>query len=347
MRALVIGATGVVGTAVGERLRRDGFDVTAVSRRGRGADVIAWPIGMVDPPGALRDGAWDVIVNCAASTKWNLPEAAAWRANVASVSALRPLVAERTHVIHLSTAFATGRTGTTTSASVADYRNTYEWSKAGSERAAVEAFPRCTIIRPPLIVGDSRTGAIARFSGLYQLMKAATLGLLPLIVGDAGAHPEIVPVDLVADETARAAAAGPAAKPGAGPRIRVLGAAHHALSLRDLIGLTVSVINDWRCHRGVPPVQSPTLVTDEQWKRFYAPFTADVLSARQLDVIEKLSAFTAYLSFTASHRVDRVTTDLDPVIRHSVWYWCERFPAVASAEPRPWRREPAVASARA
>ena len=61
----------------------------------------------------------------------------------------------------------------------ADYRNTYEWSKAHAERLARELFPQLTIIRPPLIVGRRLDGRAARFAGMYTILRGMTRALDP------------------------------------------------------------------------------------------------------------------------------------------------------------------------
>jgi uncharacterized protein (TIGR01777 family) len=58
MRVLIAGASGLIGSALGERLRRDGHDVRKLVRREtRAADEHRW-----DPPaGTIADGAFDGV----------------------------------------------------------------------------------------------------------------------------------------------------------------------------------------------------------------------------------------------------------------------------------------------
>ncbi len=66
----------------------DGLDVVGVTSRGRpDHGVAAWRMGTEPPPGELR-GHWDVVVHCAASTRWSMTPQEAIEANIAPALAL-------------------------------------------------------------------------------------------------------------------------------------------------------------------------------------------------------------------------------------------------------------------
>jgi thioester reductase-like protein len=104
------------------------------------------------------------------------------------------------------------------------YRNTYEQTKAEAEalvRSRLESMPG-VILRPSIIVGDSRTGATSSFKMMYWPLKIYARGLWRTVPGYPDAVLDIVPVDYVAAAVARltfdAAAFGSTVHLCAGPR---------------------------------------------------------------------------------------------------------------------------------
>lgn len=87
------------------------------------------------------------------------------------------------------------------------FRNTYEQSKAEAEelvRSRLSSMPG-VILRPSIIVGDSRTGATTSFKMMYWPLKIYARGLWKTIPGYPDAILDIVPVDYVASAVARLA----------------------------------------------------------------------------------------------------------------------------------------------
>ncbi len=85
------------------------------------------------------------------------------------------------------------------------YRNTYEQTKAEAEalvRARLRSMPG-VILRPSIIVGDSRTGVTSSFKMMYWPLKIYARGLWRTVPGYPGAVLDIVPVDFVASAVAR------------------------------------------------------------------------------------------------------------------------------------------------
>ena len=81
------------------------------------------------------------------------------------------------------------------------FRNSYEHSKFEAERMLrerAEGLP-LQILRPSIIVGDSRTGRTSSFNVLYGPLKAFARGRIPAIPARRSAPVDIVPVDYVAD----------------------------------------------------------------------------------------------------------------------------------------------------
>ena len=86
------------------------------------------------------------------------------------------------------------------------YRNTYEQTKSEAEalvRSRFDSLP-AIILRPSIIVGDSRTGETSSFKMMYWPLKIYARGLWRTVPGYPDAVLDIVPVDFVADAIAHA-----------------------------------------------------------------------------------------------------------------------------------------------
>ena len=84
------------------------------------------------------------------------------------------------------------------------YRNTYEQTKAEAEalvHARLASLPGM-VLRPSIIVGDSRTGVTSSFKMMYWPLKIYARGLWRTVPGYPDAVLDIVPVDFVARSVA-------------------------------------------------------------------------------------------------------------------------------------------------
>ncbi|OKI09453.1 hypothetical protein A6A06_01750 [Streptomyces sp. CB02923] len=324
---LVTGATGVVGAEIVERAGAAGWSVTGCSARG-GPRTVAWRIGAEPVPDTLRR-PWDVIVHAAARPRWNLPAEDAMASNVAPVAELAPLVRPGTQVIHISTAYAIGLKGSVASRDPADYRNTYEWSKAAAEREATTRY-QATIIRPPLVVGRRSDGAVSRFTGLYSVMQSGVTGILPVFIGEVDAPVEIVSTCDIAHCVLETARTGPAAEP------LVLGRGEEALRLKEVIEAMYLAVNRWRARGGHPALDVPEFITPEQWYRFYLPFARPHLTARQLRQIDLLGEFIPYMSVADPVGVNWKVAPTAPAVETAIERWAQQRPHLAKGTPRPW-----------
>ena len=80
------------------------------------------------------------------------------------------------------------------------YRNTYEQTKAEAEalvQTRLDSIPG-VILRPSIIVGDSKTGVTSSFKMMYWPLKIYARGLWRTVPGYPDAVLDIVPVDFVA-----------------------------------------------------------------------------------------------------------------------------------------------------
>ena len=125
-------------------------------------------------------------------------------------------------LLYVSTAYVAGvRTGVVYEHELAmgqEFKNHYESTKFQAEVWAREMLDRVptTIVRPAIVVGDSKTGETQKFDGPYFILRtiaeAERAGRAVVQFGRADAAFNAVPVDFIVD--AIAAAAGSAAAEG-------------------------------------------------------------------------------------------------------------------------------------
>lgn len=214
MTVLLTGATGFVGGEVLARLLASGEDVVALARRPDAAAALE-AAGARAVLGDLRDAGLalppcDTIVHCAASVSFGLPLAAARQINVGGTRAV-VAHARRTgaRLVHVSTAFVAGRHRGVFREEDVDlgqaFRNTYEQSKLEAERLVRGSGVEHAVLRPSIVVGDSRTGRTTSFNVLYWPLRAFARGLLPAVPARADGRVDVVPVDYVAGAIAHVA----------------------------------------------------------------------------------------------------------------------------------------------
>ena len=110
------------------------------------------------------------------------------------------------------------------------YRNTYEQTKAEAEalvRSRLGSLPG-VILRPSIIVGDSRTGVTSSFKMMYWPLKIYARRLWRTVPGYPDAVLDIVPVDFVAAAVARLAFDEAALGSDGAPVRRAAGQRHHS-----------------------------------------------------------------------------------------------------------------------
>ena len=167
----------------------------------------------------------DLVVHSAASLRFDKDSnGEPFRTNVEGTRNLVELV-QRLGIrrwIQVSTAYVCGDTQKTVSedhASLSNPRNSYEKSKRIAEEL-VRKQPRLdwTIVRPGIVVGDSRTGYTSTYQGMYRCLKSVALLVKRLKKNLAGTRQlplrfhlsgneltNLVPVDWVAEAISRIA----------------------------------------------------------------------------------------------------------------------------------------------
>ena len=219
MRIFVTGAAGLIGGEVARRLVARGHSVTAGVHRSRdvrgndGAAVAVAGTIAIDlaAPALDLDGAsaqamaddHDLILHCAATTRFDLDDAAYQATNVAGTAAILALAARADRpVLYVSTAYVCGRRdgriGEDDPLPADGFANGYEASKARAETLVAAASPRHVIARPSIVVGDSLTGAIRSFDTIYAAFKLIAEGHVRHMPARADATLDFVPINHVA-----------------------------------------------------------------------------------------------------------------------------------------------------
>jgi long-chain acyl-CoA synthetase len=233
---ILTGATGFVGRELLQRfLERDDRhvyalvrapdDAAAAERLPRHARLTA-VAGDIERPGlglddrrvaALAEEV-DTVVHCAASVSFGLNLADSRRVNVGGTRRVAEL-AERCpglrRFTYVSTAYVAGahqgEFGEDDLDVGQDFRNPYEQSKFEAERTLRErhGYLPLQVLRPSIVVGDSRTGFTTSFNVLYPPLRAFARGAIPALPARRSAPVDVVPVDYVADAAHELACSGP------------------------------------------------------------------------------------------------------------------------------------------
>jgi long-chain acyl-CoA synthetase len=154
----------------------------------------------------------DRIIHCAASVSFALGDEESRAINLDGtrrVLDLARLCARRgdglEHLVHVSTAYVAGDHDGTFGEADLDvgqrWRNGYERSKYEAELLVRERGGElpAQIVRPSIVVGDSRSGWTPAFNVVYGPLRAFCAGALAAIPGRRTAPVDVVPVDYVAD----------------------------------------------------------------------------------------------------------------------------------------------------
>ena len=236
---LVTGVTGSIGSWVTRKFLDEGWSVIALVRGNERSTAAARAHQALEIVGAAnhanhvnviqgdlcrkdlrkylapRCRAVSLVVHCAGILEFG-PEFAELNrgVNVAGTANLLGL-AETLNVpfCHFSTAYVAGkRRGRVFEEELdagQEFHNAYESSKAQAEKLvqdwAIQTGLPTFILRPGIVVGDSKEGRIVNFDGLYNFMRlldslAGTIGGKPFrVAANPGATKNLIPVDYVTD----------------------------------------------------------------------------------------------------------------------------------------------------
>jgi nucleoside-diphosphate-sugar epimerase len=321
---LVTGASGVVGRALLRRLRD--FDVVCLVHRSpvSGPNVTSVLGDIADPMLGLAADAYaelaakvDAVIHCAAVTDFNRTDGSLEATNIAGTEHVAAFAAAADAVLyHVSTAFV----HTTVDGDRGRTAVGYASSKLAGEKAVRSSGVAHVIFRPSVVIGDSITGEIAAFQGLYRVAAGMFAGIVPMIPFDPSWPIDFVPADVVADAIAWAV------------ENRVsegefwLSAGEKALRLEDGVAVAVEVARDL----GVA-IDAPRFVPPDMFDRLIGPVFLDALPDKiRRNILRMLEFFTTYLQSgeTKPSSLDQLAAlgarplpDQRESLRNSLRYW--------------------------
>lgn len=219
MRILVTGAAGLIGGEAARRFATAGHRVTALVHRnpavlGNDSSPVALH-GVVEGDLTRPRLGWseaehdvvacghDLIVHCAATTRFDLSDEAYRAVNVEGVGRIVELA--RTGgaaLLHVGTAYVCGaRDGPVAEDDplpASGFTNGYEASKAAGEALVAASGVRHAIVRPSIVVGEHATGMIRQFDAIYAAFKLIATGRVRHMAAREDATLDFVPIDHVA-----------------------------------------------------------------------------------------------------------------------------------------------------
>lgn len=177
--------------------------------------------------------------------------------------------------------------------------NAYEQSKMEAELLveALKASVPVTVYRPSMIVGESLTGRIRNFFGIYEFLKLAQMGKLPILPADPLARPDLVPLDYVAD-----ALVSLSRDPGAVGRTYNLTA---GLQRSESIRTIVEAIRD-SVHGAA--LKMPQVLAQDEFERVLTGNRLRMFRNSPLNIL--LKTYSPYVSFERDFVVDETAAML-------------------------------------
>ncbi|MDI2132302.1 SDR family oxidoreductase [Yinghuangia seranimata] len=314
-RVLVTGASGVLGTALLAVL--DEYEVVAaVHRRLPAGSGRVVQLDLTAPRLGLEAGDYrrlcaevDVVVHSAAIVNFTADQAEVDRVNIEGLGRVVEFAADADALlVHVSTAFVVrhvdlgGTLGAVDAAKSSARPDEYVSSKLAGERMVRGCGLDAVIVRPSVIIGDSRTGEMRQSQGVHSLAEATLRGTIPFIPAVEGAQVDVVPQDYVA----RCVRAVLDSEVRDGDYWATAG--EHALSIPRFIELVREVGGE--AGLVVPEIRivEPSIVD-----RLVRPAFEDVLSPEDLKKLDGLLAVCGFVVIP-----DKLPSSLDALIAGEV-----------------------------
>lgn len=201
---LLTGASGVVGRALIDELGAD-CEVICLQHRTPVSDprvgivsgtLVSPTLGLSRRELAHLAARVDVVVHAAANTRWRSTAQDIRAVNTGGTRSLLTFARRaEAPLYYVSTAYLTLPT---------DDQDRYPGigayvsSKAEAEQLTRDSDVPTVILRPSVVIGDSRDGSMAGFQGLHRVTGMIATGRLPMIACDQHALVDTVPQDVVA-----------------------------------------------------------------------------------------------------------------------------------------------------
>ncbi|MFF4297267.1 SDR family oxidoreductase [Streptomyces vinaceus] len=208
--ALVTGLSGVVGSGA-LPLLTGSFEVVALTGRRPlvsgceqvAVDLRAPRLGLDASSFALLAKRADVIVHMAGNVDYSASPQDLHAVNEGGAAEMTALAeAAGCPLLYVSTAFAGRHTQAAREAEVGALTparpSAYHRSKAAADERVRQCAQPWSIIRPSIVMGDSRDGTMPQRQTMHQVLSMMAGGLLPAMFGHPGQLVDMVPRDYVA-----------------------------------------------------------------------------------------------------------------------------------------------------
>lgn len=240
------------------------------------------------------------IIHCGAAVRFDLPIEDARRTNVGgtrSVLDFARACGALERVDYVGTAYVAGaRKGIIREDELdlgQSHSNTYERSKMEAEKLVRETMRDLpiAILRPSIVICDSRTGRASAFNGFYRALRMYCLGAMRAIPGNPSSVMDLVPVDYVT-EAAHAISSDPS----------TIGSCYHLTAGLDNATSLEEISELASLHFGrerfaiVPPAEFAAYISKVR----------EALGERERDALEELTLYEPYL--TGELRFDNANT---------------------------------------
>ncbi|RME72135.1 MAG: NAD-dependent epimerase/dehydratase family protein [Planctomycetota bacterium] len=252
-------------------------------------------------------GSVDTVIHAAASTRFDLPEPEARAINFEGARRVLELARQIARggrlrrLAHVSTAYVAGRrSGRIHEHELpgpeGPFSNTYEKTKAAAERLLRSHMGELpiTVLRPSIIVGDSRTGRTYNFNVLYYPIKLLHRGLLLWCPGRRNTVLDIVPIDYVSEAICRLAA-----DPEAAGGTFHLCAGDDAIPLRSFVDRIRDYYNEQRTQTGHDPLPRVAIIGRWRWRLILWRARRRLAGRAR----EQLEAFNLYLPYLLTEKI--------------------------------------------
>jgi thioester reductase-like protein len=229
------------------------------------------------------------IVHCAAAARFDLELDEARRTNVGGTRNILDFgraCAALGRIDYIGTAYVSGkRTGVIREDELnegQEHNNTYERSKMEAEMLVRENMRELpiTILRPSIVICDSRTGRASRFNGFYRAMRMYAQGILNVVPGNPSSAMDLVPVDYVT-EAAHAITHDPSS----------VGACYHLTAGLDNVTSLEEISELASRHFGRAPF---AIVPPEEFAAYISKMK-DKLGEKELGMINEIMLYMPYL----------------------------------------------------
>lgn len=324
---LLTGASGVVGSALLDEL--DDVALTCLVHRTatrrseldhvRG-DILRPRLGLSRADFARLADRVDVVVHAAAMTDFAADDGVTADLNVNGTANVLDFAAcAGAPLYYISTAFV-DRCDQVREAGDCAGPDAYLRSKRAAERLVTQSGIPAAVIRPSVVIGDSRSGQVAAFQGLHAIAGAIVKGTLAILPLRPETLIDVVPQDFVARAIASLV------RDGRHEGEHWLTAGDQALRATDLIDAAMEVAASLG-----RPIDAPRLMSPDAVDRLIRPVFIEPLPQRDRNRFDQMLNMAALFSAEATFPTSapelerryglRLPTDLRATFVRSLEYW--------------------------